>query len=402
MSGNTVALKTFQYKLRLNKKFLEAAETELEHNRQLYNAGLEERIGCYKLTGKGLNFIEQSRHLTDARTLPEVKSHLRGIQQNTLKRLDLAYSGFFRRVKNGEESPGFPRFKGRDRFHSFAQSLEAVRGCPLRGDKLKVPGVGTVRVRLSRPLEGKVKQLIITRRASGWFALLVCEVAKPDPLPKTGESCGLDVGLENFATLSNGEPPIDNPRYYRKAEEALKAQQRLVSRKKRRSANRRKSVALLGKKHLKVANQRTDFFHKTSLDLIRRFDEIAVEDLNIKGMLKNHHLAKSISDASWNTFVSVLENKAGNAGRRVSKVSPRFTSQDCSVCGDRVKKSLSQREHRCIACGFVAHRDHNAALNIIARVGQTRSTLVESQEARRSKNVLVNRKPKAFMPAESL
>jgi putative transposase len=402
MSGNTVAIKTFEYKLRLNKKFLEAALCELEHNRELYNAALAERRECYKLTGKGLNWIEQSKHLTDARTLPEVKAHLRSIQQNTIKRLDLAYAAFFRRCKTGEEEKGFPRFKGRDRFHSFAQTIESVRGCPLRGDKLTVPGVGSCRLRLSRSPEGKVKQLIITRRADGWYALLVCEVAKGDPLPKTGKSVGIDVGLENFATLSTGEPPIENPRYYRKAEQDLKAQQRLVSRKKRRSANRRKAVVLLGKKHLKVANQRKDFFHKTSLDLVRKFDDITVEDLNIKGMLKNHHLAKSISDAAWNTFVSVLENKAAKAGRRVWKVSPRFTSQDCFVCGNRVKKSLSQREHRCIECGFTVHRDLNSAL-ILDREGLSRiSTPVESHEARRSRNVKVNRKPKGLIPAESL
>jgi putative transposase len=400
MLTDSLALKTFQYKLRLNKKFLEAAQAELEHNRQLYNAALQERIECYKLTGKGLNWIEQSKHLTDARQLLEVKAHLRSIQQNTLKRLDLAYSAFFRRVKNRETQAGFPRFKGRNRFHSFAQTIEAVRGCPLRGDKLTVPGVGSCRVRLSRPIEGKVKQLIITRRADGWFALLVCEVAKPEPLPKTGDTVGIDLGLENFATLSTGEV-VENPRYFRKAEQALKAQQRLVSRKKRGSANRRKAVGLLGKKHLKVRNRRKDFFHKTSLDLIGKFDDISVEDLNIKGMLKNHHLAKSISDAAWNTFVSVLTCKAEKAGRRVWKVSPRFTSQDCFVCGNRVKKSLWEREHRCIGCGFVVHRDHNSAL-LIDRVGQTQITPVESQGTQRSRNVKVKGKPKGVIPAESL
>jgi putative transposase len=400
MLTDTVAIKTFQYKLRLNKKFLAAAQAELEHNHQLYNAALAERIECYKRTGKGLNFIEQSRHLTEARTLPEVKSHLRSTQQNTLKRLDHAYSAFFRRVQNGEAQAGFPRFKGRQRFHSFAQTLEAVRGCPLKGDKLTVPGVSSCRVRLSRPLEGKVKQLMITRRADGWYALLVCECAKPCPLPKTGTSVGIDVGLENFATLSTGEV-VDNPRFFRKAELALKAQQRQVSRKKRRSANRRKALALLGKKHLKVKRQRSDFFHKTSKGIVKEFDAIAVEDLNIKGLVKNHHLSKSISDAAWGNFINILSAKAENAGRRFVKVVAAYTSQDCFKCGERVKKSLWQREHRCLGCGYVVHRDQNAALNI-NRVGQTRIlTPVESPETRRSRNVLANRKPKGLIPAES-
>jgi putative transposase len=401
MLTDTLAIKTFQYKLRLNKKFLAAAQAELEHNHQLYNAALAERIECYKRTGKGLNFIEQSKHLTEARTLPEVKAHLRSIQQNTLKRLDLAYSAFFRRIKNGEAQAGFPRFKGRDRFHSFAQTIESVRGCPLKGDKLTVPGVGSCRVRLSHPMEGKVKQLMITRRADGWYALLVCECALPEPLAKTGTSVGIDVGLENFATLSTGEV-VDNPRYLRKAEQALKAQQRQVSRKKRRSANRRKAVALLGKKHLKVRRQRIDFFHKTSNAIVKKFDAIAVEDLNIKGLVKNHHLAKSISDASWANFIKILSFKAENAGRRFVKVPAAYTSQDCYECGERVKKSLGVREHRCLACGYIVHRDLNAALNI-DRVGQTRiPTPVESYEARRSRNVLANRKPKGFSLAESL
>jgi putative transposase len=401
MLTDSVAIKTFQYKLRLNKKFLAAAEAELEHNRQLYKAALAERIDCYKVTGKGLNWIEQSKHLTEARNLPEVKAHLRNIQQNTLKRLDLAYSAFFRRVKNGEAQAGFPRFKGRHRFHSFAQTYEVVRGCPLRGDKLTVPGVGSCRVRLSRPIEGKVKQLMLTRRADGWYALLVCECALPEPLAKTGQSVGIDVGLENFATLSTGEQ-IDNPRYFRKAELALKAQQRQVSRKKRGSANRRKVVVLLGKKHLKVSRQRSDFFHKTSNQIVKEFDAIAVEDLNLKGLVKNHHLAKSISDAAWGNFINILSAKAENAGRRFVKVPAAYTSQDCYQCGNRVKKSLWQREHRCLECGYLVHRDQNSALNI-DRVGQTQiSTPVESYEARRNRNAKVNRKPKGLIPAESL
>ena len=401
MLTDSVGIKTFQYKIRLNKKFLAAAQAELEHNRQLYNAALAERIECYKRTGKGLHFIEQSKHLTDARTLPEVKAHPRRIQQNTLKRLDLAYSAFFRRCKNGEAQAGFPRFKGRNRFHSFAQSIEAMRGGPLQGDKLTVPGVGSCRVRLSRPIEGKVKQLIITRRADGWYVLLVCECALPEPLAKTGTSVGIDVGLENFATLSTGEV-VENPRYLRKAELALKSQQRQVSRKKRRSAKRTKAVALLGKKHLKVSRQRTDFFHKTSNTIVKEFDAIAVEDLNIKGLVKNHHLAKSISDAAWGNFINILSAKAENAGRRFVKVPAAYTSQDCFECGNRVKKSLSQREHRCLGCGYVVHRDHNAARNI-DRVGQTQiSTPVESHETRRNRNAKVNRKPKGLIPAEPL
>ena len=176
---------------------------------------------------------------------------------------------------------------------------------------------------------------------------------------------GVDVGIENFATLSTGEA-IPNPQYFCQAERRLKTAQRHVSRKKRGSHNRRKAARLLAQQHLKVKRQRLDFAHKTSPRLIREFDDIAVEELNIKGMVKNHHLAKSIVDAGWGTFLAILACKAKEAGRRVWKVPAVYTSQDCSACGARVRKKLATREHRCLSCGFVTHRDHNAALYINA------------------------------------
>jgi len=191
-SENTT-IRTFEFKLRLNNSFVDACERELEHSRQIYNAALAERISCYRITGASLGYTEQSRHLTEARTLPEVKSHLRTIQQDALERVDEAFNGFFRRVRNGEK-PGFPRFKGKDRYHTFSQKYERVRPCPIKGDKLTVPGVGSCRVRLSRPIEGQCKQLRITRRVDGWYVLLVCEAPKPEPMPTTGQTVGVDVG----------------------------------------------------------------------------------------------------------------------------------------------------------------------------------------------------------------
>ncbi len=210
-----VTIKAFEFKLRTNKIFVNACERELEHSRQIYNAGLAERISCYQITGASLDYDEQSRHLTEARTLPEVKSHLRAIQQDALERLEEAFKAFFRRIKNGEK-PGFPRFKGKDRYHTFSQQYEKVRPCPIKGDKLTVPSVGTCRVRLSRPIEGQCKLLRITRRVDGWYALIVCETPKPEPIPPTGQTVGVDVGIASFATLSNGEE-IANPRHLKNA-----------------------------------------------------------------------------------------------------------------------------------------------------------------------------------------
>ena len=366
MADADTTIKTFEFKLRVNKKFVAACEKVLDDARDVYNAALHQRINWYHHTfSRSINYVEQSRQLTAARELPEVGACLRNIQQDALEKLDEAFKAFFRRVKKGEK-PGFPRFKGRARYHTFSQKIEKVRGCPLKGDKLTVPGVGSCRVRLSRPVEGTVKQLRITRRADGWFVLLVCELPKPALLPRTGDRVGIDVGLENFATLSTGET-IENPRHLRKAERRLQTAQRKVSRRKRGSHRRKKAVRELRLQHLTISRQRKDFHFKTAKPMVEEFDTIAVEDLKIKNLVRNPHLAKSISDAGWGQFLRILTVKAESAGREIERVSPAFTSQDCSQCGERVRKSLAMREHVCLVCGFVAHRDHNAAINVKAR-----------------------------------
>jgi putative transposase len=373
-------IKTFEFKLRTNKCFVEACERELEHSRHIYNAALAERISCYQITGVSLGYVEQSRHLTEARSLPEVKSHLRAIQQDALERLDEAFEGFFRRIKNGEKS-GFPRFKGKDRYHTFSQKYEKVRPCPIKGDKLTVPGVGTCRVRLSRPIEGQCKQLRITHRVDGWYALIVCEIPKPAPLPPTGQTVGVDVGVTSFATLSTGEE-IENPRHLKNAMDNLKRQQRWFSRKKKGSKRRAKQRIIVAKAHLKVARCRKDFHHKISTDLVRRFDAITVEDLNIRGMVKNHRLAQAISDVAWGSFFTITKRKAENAGRTFERVDPRYTSQICSDCGHKQKMPLAVRIYECARCGFVIGRDHNSAITI-DRAGQAR--IHAREERRRSK-----------------
>jgi len=368
-NSEDTTIKTFEFKLRVNKSFVEACERELEHSRQIYNAALAERISCHQITGKSLGYVEQSRHLTDARILPEVKNHLRAIQQDALERVDEAFKGFFRRVQIGEK-PGFPRFKGKDRYHTFSQKYEKVRPCPIKGDKLTVPGVGSCRVRLSRPIEGQCKQLRITRRVDGWYALIVCETPKPEPLPKTGQTVGVDVGVTSFATLSNGEE-IENPRHLKSALGNLQKQQRRLSRKKKGSKRRAKQRIKVAEAHLKVARCRKDYHHKVSTDLVRRFDVITVEDLNIRGMVKNRHLAQAISDVAWGSFFTMTKGKAENASRTFERVDPRFTSQICSICGHRQKMPLAIRIYECGKCGFVIGRDHNSAITI-DRAGQAR------------------------------
>jgi len=190
------------------------------------------------------------------------------------------------------------------------------------------------------------------------------------PLPATGQETGIDLGIEAFATLSDGTR-IFNPGWYRKAERALKTAQRRVSRRKKGSNRRHKAITLLAKAHQKVRRQRADFHHKTALQLVRENDTIYHEDLQTANMVKNRHLAKSIQDAGWSQFLSILSFKAACAGRRVIAVTPAYTSQRCSGCGVIVSKGLSVRWHACPECGTSLHRDHNAAKNI-ERAGQAR------------------------------
>jgi putative transposase len=370
-------VKAYKYKLKTNAKFEAALQATLNICRELYNAALQERRDAYKINGLSINYHAQAVQLPQIKRLREDVGAVHSqVLQDTLRRVDKTFDAFFRRVKKGE-TPGYPRFKSAPRFDSFTYPQSGFR---LEGDKLHLSKIGSCRVRLSRPIEGTIKTCAIKREVDGWYVIFAAEENQSRFFPKTGDAVGIDVGIENFATLSTGEV-VENPEFLRESEAELKTAQRKVSRRKKRSNRRRKAARLLAKKHQKIQRQRADFHHKTALNIVREFDVIAVEDLNVKGMVKNHHLAKSISDAGWSQFTSILTNKAESAGRQVVKVNPSYTSQDCSQCGHRVRKTLATREHRCINCGFVAHRDHNAALNIRER-GARASGMVPVGESR--------------------
>jgi putative transposase len=207
----------------------------------------------------------------------------------------------------------------------------------------------------------------ISREADGWYACISCADAPTHPLPATSHETGIDLGLETFATLANGAT-IYNPRWYGRAEQYLKRCQRRVSRRMKGSKRRQKAVKLLAKAHQKVRRQRCDFHHKEALTLVRQYDRIYYEDLQTANMIRNHHLAKSITDVGWSAFLTILAFKAACAGKRAVPVPPAFTSQVCSgpSCGRVVRKGLSVRWHTCPDCGASLHRDHNAAENILA------------------------------------
>ncbi len=217
-------------------------------------------------------------------------------------------------------------------------------------------------------MEGASKTVTISREADGWNVCFSCDNIPVQSLPPTGQETGIDLGIEAFATLSDGLR-IFSPGWYRQAERALKTAQRRVSRRKKGSNRRRKAVALLARAHQTVRRQRQDFHHKTALALVRANDTIYHEDLPTANMLRDHFLAKSISDAGWAAYLAILAFKAAWAGKRVLAVSPAFTSQICSGCGVLVSKGLSVRWHSCPVCGTSLHRDHNAAKNI-ERAGQ--------------------------------
>jgi putative transposase len=277
--------------------------------------------------------------------------------------LDKAFQAFFRRVKAGE-NPGYPRFKGRNRFSGFGFKQNG-NGFKIDGRRLKLFGIGRIAVRWHREIEGTIKTIRLFCRAGKWFVAFSCEVEKPEPLRKTGESIGIDVGLHRLATLSNGEA-VDNPRWYRRLLGKLRIIQRSITRKKLGGANRRKAVRLLQRLMVHVANTRKDFINKFVDQLIKRFDRIVLEDLRVSAMAHSR-LALSILDAGWSYLASRHAHKAESAGRDLVKVDPACTSKTCSGCGVLFEHlSLWDRWVSC-DCGVSLDRDHNAAINILQR-----------------------------------
>jgi len=284
--------------------------------------------------------------------------------QSVVKQVDTTFKAFFRRVKAGGK-PGYPRFKGRNRFNSFAFKQFGT-GAKIDGRRLKVFGIGRVAVRWHRPLLGIVKTVRIVHEAGEWYACFVTRPHGEVPLPKAGRVVGIDVGITALITTSDGDK-VDNPHYYRAGQVKLRVLQRKLARAQRGSRNRRKALQRVQRQHAHVANQRRDFLHKLSTALVQEYDGIALEALRIPNMVKNKHLSKSILDSGWGMFKELLAYKAESAGRDVVFVNPAYTSRACSGCGTRFQDfSLSTRWVEC-ACGLRLDRDHNAALNILSR-----------------------------------
>jgi putative transposase len=369
--------KTFKYKLKPTPDQEQALETDLWHCRALYNAGLEQRKTWWaRGQGRSATYYQQKAELPDLKAAcPDYAEVNAQVLQDVLLRLDRAFQGCFRRVAAGEE-PGYPRFQGRGRSTSCTYPQVGEHGgARLDNGFLVLSKIGRLAVRWSRALAGTPKTVTISHEADGWYACISCADVPAQPLPPTSCETGIDVGLKVFLIAADGQV-IESPRHYRKAEERLAKAQRRVSRRKKGSHRCRKAVALLKRKHQQAQRQRRDFHHKSALALLRQYDTVYREDLQVRNLVRNPYLAKSIRDAGWAAFRTILDAKAACAGRQVIAVPAQYTSQDCSGCGERVPTSLSVRTHICPCCGLVLDRDENAALNIL-RAGQARQALTQ-------------------------
>ena len=363
--------KAFKYRIWANKGQETKLESLFDSARFLYNCALEHRIGCWKQWKKSINYYDQANSLKEIRDFDEGIAQLNfSTSQDILRRLDKAFQAFFRRIKTGD-TPGFPRFKGKDRFDSITFPAYGD-GVKLKRKKLYIQNIGQVRLRLHRELEGSIKTVTIKREAGHFYAVFSCADVTAKILPISDTQVGIDVGIKSLAVLSTGEI-IDNPKHLKQSESQLKELQSQHSKKRTRRTKKK-----LNRLHAKVGNQRKDFLHKLSRQIVDRFGFIFVEALNTKRMAsgENSTLNKYIHDAAWSFFFNCLSYKAEEAGRKLIKVNPKNTTQICSQCGLLVQKDLSVRVHKC-SCGLKIDRDLNAALNIL---GLGRS-LCSKQEA---------------------
>lgn len=354
--------KCYRYRLYPTRKQVNALQGQLEEARYLYNAALQERRDAYRTSQTSLNYYDQANQLKAIRANGSLGLANFSACQDVLRRVQKTFEAFFRRVKAGER-PGYPRFKSRSRFDSYTFPSYGD-GCKVRPNgRLYCQGIGELKVKWHRPLQRTVKTVTLKREAGRWYVCfgVACE---PLPLPESAETVGLDVGLEAFATLSDGTR-IENPRYFKTAQAQLRRAQRRVARRRKGSHRRRKVVQALQQVHAHIKNQRRNFHHQVARSLVNRFGLIAVEDLNIKG-LASGMLAKAVHDVGWGQFLTILLGKAVEAGRRGVKVDAPGTSQECP-CGAPVPKRLGDRWHCCEACGLSVPRDHASALCIKRR-----------------------------------
>ncbi|MFB7911326.1 RNA-guided endonuclease InsQ/TnpB family protein [Kitasatospora sp. NPDC056076] len=370
----------------------------------LYNGALQERRDAYRHVSRtSIKYGQQSAQLKEIRAFdPDRQGRWSfSSQQATLRRLDKAFAAFFHRVKSGK-TPGYPRFRGENWFDTvdFPKNGDGCRWDTTPHDpvtRVRFQGIGHVKVNQHRPVVGRVKTVSVKREGKRWYVILTAEQSRPEPLPATGSVVGFDMGIANFLADSNGGF-VPNPRHGRKATAKLEAAQQALSRfprvhRDKRTANHQRAVQRVADLHRKVRRQRLDHAHRTALGLVRAYDLIAHEDLKIRNMLKapapkpdpdrpgtflpngaaaKAGLNKSISEAGWGVFLTILTSKAESAGREVIAVDPRNTSRTCPECGHVAADNRpTQEKFHCVGCGHRAHADTVGAVNVL-RAGLVR------------------------------
>ncbi|MEW2488779.1 transposase [Streptomyces sp. NPDC048411] len=394
-------IRAYKFRLRPTAVQARALGEMLRDHCSLYNGALQERRDAYRHVSKtSIKYGDQSAQLKEIRAFDPQRQGRWSFssQQATLRRLDKAFQAFFRRVRAGQ-TPGYPRFKGVGHFDTvtFPKDGDGCRWDSTPHDpvtRVRLQGVGHVRVHQHRPVKGRVKTISVKREGKHWYVLLACDEVPAEPLPATGSIVGIDMGVTHFLTTSNGEH-VANPSFLEASVEALAEAQRHLDtfpkRTRRRTKKHRAAARAVAKIHAKIRRQRLDHHHKQALALVREHDVIGHERLNITGMtqtpapkpdlaqpgsfLPNQAAAKaglnrSILDAGWGQFLAILANKAESAGRRLVAVDARNTSRTCPDCGHVSRENrVTQAKFECTACGFGANADHVGALNVLNRAG---------------------------------